>query len=216
MSALSTARRVLMVVLAALVAIALAAPASAQSTGMVKGKVLDEKQQPIEGARVVVEFKEGITRKHEVKTNKKGEFIQIGLPPGQYTVTAEVPKLGSQSFDVRVRLGDASEVNFVLAPGLTVPTKEDAAKSEALKKIFDEGVAASRAGNDDEALAKFNEAAALVPGCFDCYYNIGYAVLAEEGLRERREVIQAGPGAQGRLRGGLQRAGDDLQRSKAV
>jgi tetratricopeptide (TPR) repeat protein len=50
-----------------------------------------------------------------------------------------------------------------------------AEKAAALQKIFDEGVAASKAGNFDESIAKFNEAAGMVPNCFDCYYNIGYA-----------------------------------------
>ena len=51
---------------------------------------------------------------------------------------------------------------------------------------------ASRAGDYDAAIAKFNEAATLLPACFDCYYNIGYAERAEEGLREGRRGLQEG------------------------
>jgi tetratricopeptide (TPR) repeat protein len=70
-------------------------------------------------------------------------------------------------------------VNFILgggADGKGGMSKEDAAKAAALKAKFDEGVTASKAGNFDDAIAKFTEAAAMVPapGCFDCYYNIGY------------------------------------------
>ena len=43
---------------------------------------------------VAIEFTDGINRKYEVKTNKKGEFIQIGLPPGNYKVTASFEKPG--------------------------------------------------------------------------------------------------------------------------
>lgn len=168
-------RRALILAIAALVAVAWALPVAAQSTGMVKGKVIDGKNQPVDGAKITIEFKEGITRKHETKSSKKGEFIQIGLPPGNYKVTAEKQGLGMQSFDVRVRLGDAAEVNFVLAPGMTQQTKEDAAKTAAIKAVFDEGVAASRAGNHDLAIQKFTEASTLLPGCYDCFYNIGYA-----------------------------------------
>ena len=188
-------RRVLIVAVAALVAVAWASPGQAQSTGMVKGKVVDSQNKPIENAKVTIEFREGITRKHEVTTNKKGEFIQIGLPPGGYKVTAEKEKLGMQSFDVRVRLGETAEVNFVLAPGLTQQTKEEAAKNAAIKGVFDEGVAASRSGNHDLALQKFEEAATLLPGCYDCYYNIGYAytqkkdyVKAEEAFKKAIEL----------------------------
>ncbi len=170
-----TGRRALLVTLAVLLAVAIATPGFAQSTGMVKGKVFDAQDKPVDGAKVTIAFKDGISRTYEVKTNKKGEFIQIGLPPGNYTVTAEKEKLGSQAFDARVRLGEAAEVNFKLVPGAGGPTKEDVAKAASVKKLFDEGVAASRSNDHDGALAKFNEAAVLLPTCFDCYYNIGFA-----------------------------------------
>ena len=37
----------------------------------------------------------GTGRKFETKSNKKGEYIQIGLASGSYKVTAEKDKLGS-------------------------------------------------------------------------------------------------------------------------
>src|SRR4030095_16128094 len=40
---------------------------------------------------------------------------------------------------------------------------------------FDEGVVASKAGNYDEAIAKFKAAADLNPNCYDCYYNMAYS-----------------------------------------
>ncbi len=61
-------------------------PVSAQ-TGMLKGKVLDAKDAPVEGAKVTIAAK-GMKNSRELKTNKKGEFIQIGLFPGEYSVTA--------------------------------------------------------------------------------------------------------------------------------
>jgi tetratricopeptide (TPR) repeat protein len=168
-------RRALLVALAVLAAVAMASPSPAQSTGMVKGKVVDGQNNPVDGAKITIAYLDGISRSYEVKTNKKGEFIQIGLPPGRYRVSAEKEKLGAQSYEARVRLGDTAEVNFALAPGLAGPTAEDAKKAEAVKKLFEEGVAASRSNDNDAALAKFNEAATLLPSCYDCYYNIGFA-----------------------------------------
>jgi tetratricopeptide (TPR) repeat protein len=78
------------------------------------------------------------------------------------------------------------KVNFRLgggdAAGKGGISKEDAAKAAALKTKFEEGVAASKAGNYDDAIAKFNEAAAMVPapGCFDCQYNIGYNYMQKK------------------------------------
>ena len=63
---------------------------------------------------MTIEFTDGINRKYEVKTNKKGEFIQIGLAPGNYKATASFEKLGSESIPVRVRLGDPTKLEFKL------------------------------------------------------------------------------------------------------
>ncbi len=175
-----SARRTLSWAVAAFAALCIATPAAAQSTGMVKGKVVGPDGKPVEGATVIIEFQEGVNRKNETKTNKNGEYIQIGLFPGGYKITAEKQGLGAQSFDARVRIGQTSEVNFALVPGKVGQTAEDRKKSVALKKVFDEGVAASRAGNFDEAVAKFTEGTTLVPNCFDCYYNIGYAQMQKK------------------------------------
>jgi len=168
-------RHAWIVVCAGALALGLAAPVAAQTTGMVKGQVRDDKNQPVDGAKVTIESTESGSRRQETKTNKKGEFVQIGLQSGNYHITAEKEGVGSQSFDARVRIGTPVEVNFVLSGKNAPPSKEEVAKSAELKKTFEEGVAASRAGNLDEAIAKFNHGIELSPTCADCYYNIGYA-----------------------------------------
>ncbi len=157
-------------------AVFLAPPAAAQ-TGQVKGKVVDGQGQPIESAAVLIEYVGALSRRHETKTNKKGEFVQIGLQSGTYKVTASKEKM-SQSFEVRVRLGVMAEVNFVLTPGTVAPlSKEEVAaakaKIEAATKLFDEGVGLSQANKDDEAIAKFNEVIGQIAQCGECYVNIG-------------------------------------------
>ncbi|MBA2258485.1 MAG: carboxypeptidase regulatory-like domain-containing protein, partial [Acidobacteria bacterium] len=61
-------------------------PAAAQS-GQLKGKVIDAQNKAVEGAKILMAATD-TGRKFETKTNGKGEFIQIGLPPGNYQVTA--------------------------------------------------------------------------------------------------------------------------------
>jgi tetratricopeptide (TPR) repeat protein len=161
-------------VLAFALLVGLAATALAQS-GQLKGKVLDAEGKPVQGAQILIEFAEGVTRKFEVKTDRRGEFIQIGLQPGNYKVTATVEKLGSFSQQTRVTLAKASEVLFEFKPGAGGGDPAAAAKAAALKKSFEEGVAATQAKNYDLAIQKFQEAAGVLPTCFDCYYNIGYA-----------------------------------------
>ena len=74
-------RRALIAVGALLALAVLAPPAPAQSTGGARGKVVDQEGQPIDGASVLLEYLEGVTRKYEVRTNEKGEYIQVGLSP---------------------------------------------------------------------------------------------------------------------------------------
>jgi len=183
-------RRALLLVCAVLAAVALANPVTAQSTGMVKGKVIDAKGVPIEAAQVTIEFKDGIARTYTVKTNKKGEYTQIGLAPGNYKVTASKEKIGQQSFDGRVKLGDTLECNFKLDPATSGPSKEEVAKLASIKKLFEDGVTASRAGDNDGALAKFNEAIGVMPTCYDCYYNIGYAYAQKKEYDKAEEAFK--------------------------
>ena len=184
-------RRRLLVAGALLVSLVLCAPAGAQSTGMVKGKVMDQQGQAVEGAKVAIEFIDGVNRKYEVKTNKKGEYIQIGLTPGNYRLTASKEAVGVQSFDVRIRLGVSTEVNFQLVPGGQAPlSKEDAEKLQAFKVAFDAGVTASNAGNHDEAIARYTEALALRSDCYACQYNIGGSLLAKKEYDQAEEAFK--------------------------
>jgi tetratricopeptide (TPR) repeat protein len=161
----------------ALAVLAVLAPAASAQTTMIKGKVVDAKQQPMVGVSITIEFMGGVTRKLETKTDKRGEFIQLLTESGQYRVTASDPKVGSASNVTAVRLGRVSEMVIVLVPSTAA---NDAAKAAELKKAFDDGVNASRNGQHDQAIERFQAALAMAPGCFDCHYNIGVAYMAKK------------------------------------
>jgi tetratricopeptide (TPR) repeat protein len=164
----------------ALACLALTLPAAAQSTGMVRGVVQDMQGQPVENAKVVIEA-DGSSRKFETKSNKKGEFIQIGLPSGRYNITAEKDKVASNVAQAAVTVSRPAEVKLVLGAAAAMgASKEIAAKNAELKKAFEEGVAASKAGNHDEAMAKFKAAAELNANCYDCYYNIAFSATQKK------------------------------------
>ena len=75
------------IALASVVVLLFALPAAAQ--GMIQGTVVDAQGQPVEGAKITIEQTDGVTRKFETKSDKKGSFIQIGLQSAPYKVTAE-------------------------------------------------------------------------------------------------------------------------------
>ena len=157
-----------------------AVPARAQSTGMVKGVVMDDKGQPVVDAKITIEMNGGTGRKFETKTNKKGEYIQIGLGSGSYKITAEKDKLGSAPATVQVRANATQEANLTLARASVSAAKEVQAKNAAITKTFDEGVQLSNAGQHDQAIAKFNEAILIIPTCYNCYNNIGFSYTVKK------------------------------------
>jgi tetratricopeptide (TPR) repeat protein len=171
------------------VAIGLAAPAFAQSTGMVKGKVVDANKQPVEGAKVAIEFTEGVTRKFEVKTNKKGEYIQIGLQPGRYKITATKDGVGTASQEAKISIGATEQVDLTLAAGAAGGSLSK--EEEAFRKTFSEGVEANKKGEHDAAIAKFTEALKLRPDCYACQFNIGGSHLSKQEYDKAEAAFKA-------------------------
>jgi tetratricopeptide (TPR) repeat protein len=171
-------------VTAVLFALSIAAPALAQST-MIRGKVIDAKKEGIAGVTILIESLSGSGRKLTTKTDRKGEFVQLLTESGAYRITATDPKIGSASNDTKVVLGKASEMTIVLAP---TTAANDAGKAAELKKVFEEGVTASRAGQNDAAIEKFTAALAISPNCFDCQFNIGVAHMAKKDEKAAEEA----------------------------
>src|SRR4051812_891475 len=187
----SIGRLVGKIALASAVVALFALPAAAQ--GMIQGTVLDAQGQPVEGAKITIEQTDGVTRKFETKSDKKGAFIQIGLQSASFKVTAEA-KAGTATANTRVSQRGPSAVKLVIGGGAGNDAAV-AAKTAELRKAFDEGVALSREGKYDDSVAAFNKAIALNPKCQDCFYNIGFAysqkkdyAQAEENYKKALEV----------------------------
>jgi tetratricopeptide (TPR) repeat protein len=171
------------IALAGVALVLFALPAAAQ--GMIQGTVLDAQGQPVDGAKITIEQSDGVTRKFETKTDKKGAFIQIGLQSAGYKVTAEKDKLTATA-NTRVSQRGPASVRLVLGGGAGNDPGV-AAKTAELRKAFDEGVAQSRAGQYDASIESFNKALAVNPNCQDCLYNIGYAYAQKKELDKAEE-----------------------------
>ena len=206
MSAFTFGARLLAAATLAFAFVAAGVPAAAQTTGQIKGKVVDGKGQPVDKAAVTIEFKGGTNLKREVKTNKKGEFIQVGLQPGPYSSRSR-HEAGVAADQVQVGLGTAPEMSLTLKPAATGMSPEEA----AFRKTFDEGVQAMGAKNHDAAIAKFNEAIGMQADCYACYMNVGSPALREEGKRQGRGRVQEGRRTEARRRAAGPDAGRPVQ-----
>ena len=177
-------------VLALAVALVFSAPAFAQ--GIVKGKVVDDKGQPVADAKVTIS---GPARNAETKTNNKGEYVQVGLQSGAYTVTVVKDKVGQAAAKVTVSQGTPAEQNFTLSA-----TSGMSPEQKAVQEAAASAIESLRAGKDDEAIGKLNDVIGKIPNCADCYYNLGLAYThkqdwanAETALKKAIELKPTSP-----------------------
>jgi hypothetical protein len=101
-----------------------------------------------------------------------------------YRVTASDPKIGSAVTTPRSLgqgVGDDDSSWCRRRP------PNDAGQAAELKKSFEEGVTASRAGQHDAAIEKFQAALVDFTGCFDCQFNIGVALMAKKDEKARKK-----------------------------
>jgi tetratricopeptide (TPR) repeat protein len=186
--------------LVALAIVATAVPAFAQG-GVLRGVIRDEAGAPVEGATVII-TQTGTGRKYEVKTNRNGEYLQVGLSTGAYTVMAEKDKLASSASKASVSARAQATLNLTIGATAASRAADTAEMTKMLTAVFDAGVAAASAGNHEEAIKKFQEAVTLVPGCYDCYNNMGLSYVqmkrydeAEAAYKKSIEVRPDDPGA---------------------
>ena len=95
--------------------LALASAAEAQTTGAVRGRVVDPDGAPLPGVTVTVRGDGLIGGQRTATTSVNGGYNFSGLPPGSYTLEAQLAGFrGFTQEDVRVSLGSATVVNFTM------------------------------------------------------------------------------------------------------
>jgi tetratricopeptide (TPR) repeat protein len=168
--------------------LALAMPALAQ-TGRIQGKVTDEKDAPVQGAKVLVTaIPDQGGQKWEATSDRNGNYIIGTLPKsGQYLIVASKDGVGTDEARAAVKIGNFTTTNFKLSNVARV-SEEQAAKNASIKKFFEEGVAAAQAGNHQGAVTAFNNAAVAMPTCADCYFNIG---VSQQQMKNSAEAEAA-------------------------
>lgn len=161
------------------------APALAQS--IVKGKVVDAQGKPVEGATITFESQSS-NAKRETKTDKKGEFLQVGLNSGSYKVTATKEGVGTSSQTGNVTQGRPVDLAFKLAPaapgGVAGAAGGDPKAAAELQALAAAATAAATASNWDEAIVKYTELVAKAPTCAECFVQLGNAHTQKKSYAE--------------------------------
>jgi tetratricopeptide (TPR) repeat protein len=183
--------------------------ARAQGSGTARGKVVDDKGQTVEGAAVTLDYQGGVTRKQTTKSNKKGEYTQVGLQSGMYRITANKDGFQGGYMDVRIALGDATylpELKLLSSAAAKAAAAGGAEAEKAnaeLHKMVSDAQALAAAGKYDEAIAAFQAVLAhKVAAPEEVYFRIGQLQAekkdwpaAEASYLKALEVKPGHPGA---------------------
>jgi Flp pilus assembly protein TadD len=186
---------------------AIAAPAFAQFGG-VSGKVVDEKGNPVADVEILISNPSNVGTT-KLKTDAKGSYAALGLPPADYQIKATKGNLTGRVDRIRIASGGATTIPTITikaggaaAPAAAAMSPEEAEKAnkkkaEMLAK-FKGAQAAADAGNLDLALTDFNAVAAELPDCDLCYIQIADVQLKkkDEAAAETayKKAIEINPG----------------------
>ena len=173
----------------------MAAPASAQLTSVIRGKVVDEAGKPVEGAIVKGTFLGDVKREFDnIKSNVKGEFLRAGLAPGNWKVTATKEGLVG---NVNVALSlDPSIVTIQIgspknaAPaGMTAKQIEENNKKQAqMETDFNAAKSAFDSGDYDGAVTNLQKIIVALPTCAACYLSMGDAYSKKMNMEDAEKA----------------------------
>ena len=157
--------------------LALGLPALAQNR-VIQGKVTDDKGQAVVGAEVSIQAMDSKSRRYEVKTDKKGTYIYMGLPSGEYRVVVRANGFEPNfAQGVKASSQESTNINIQLVPGadhrlpfeMTAEEIEKAQKeveraekrkqsSAEVQALFDSGLKLASEGKYEEAIAEYKSA----------------------------------------------------------
>lgn len=178
--------------------IASVAAAAAQNSARVFGVVTDRSGQPVAGATVTLDFAGGLARSYELTTDEAGEYLQMGLMRGPYTLTATKEGVGVNRVAIDLVAGQELEQDLAL---LTVEEIYRESLSEAERAEFDarnattdafeQGLAAARGGRLEEAAQHLRTALEATPDCAECQRNLGIVYGRLEAWAEAEAAFRA-------------------------
>jgi tetratricopeptide (TPR) repeat protein len=184
-------------------------PAAGQNR-IIKGKVTNEKGEPVVGAAVVIQGTD-VKRDYPVKTDKKGEYFYMGIPFGEYRVIVRAPGYQPDfASGIKPSMSQESEVNFTLKPGSPdskLPfelskqelekIKQEQATAEKqkqatgeVKTLFEGGLALAQQGKYAEAAAEYKKALEKDPQQPYVFANLADALSRNNQLPEALEAYQ--------------------------
>ena len=156
----------------------------AQTQGRIEGRILDAAGQPLAGAAVTLVSQKTSSIHHDLSTDKQGRFLQIGLPPGNYVVSAKKEGFAPAAKEIHVSIAETTSVVISLN---TVEAALEKSLSQA-DAVFLKGNRLYADQNYAEAAAAYEESIRLDAGSWRYFLNLG---LARKKLNQAGEALAA-------------------------
>ena len=161
-------------------------------------------------------IRRGVNRKFEVKTDRRGEFIQIGLPAGQLQGHRHRRQARQRRRSTRVSLSKPARSNSTSprAPPAGSGGRREGRRAEEVVRRRRRGV--SRRKDFDTRHREVQRGRSAAPSCFDCYYNIGYAYSQKKDDKQAEAAWLKALELKADYSRSAERPGDALQQPEAV
>ena len=161
--------------------------------GKIEGTVTDSSGNPLEKVTITITSLKASTGHVNLKTDKKGKFIQVGLWPGRYQVSLKKSGYLPVSYEVRVRIAESTKLAIKME-------KAEEAMERSLSKadrLFLKGYKLYEQSKYEEAALAYEEAAKLSSTQWGYFFNLGLAYKkhdkTEEAVAAFRKAIELNP-----------------------
>jgi tetratricopeptide (TPR) repeat protein len=150
----------------------LATPTRAQ-TGWATGRVVDADGNPVPGATVALKYLGERNWSFQTRTNKKGEYVQSGLYPGRWRLTASKEGYETKGLESDIS-SEPMEIPDIVLPKAKPVEEGPKVVQVDLRAKFTEAVELTRTGKLDEAEAIFKELLEPMADVPELHQNLGY------------------------------------------
>jgi tetratricopeptide (TPR) repeat protein len=162
----------------------------ADPTGRLRGTVKDSKGNPIDKVKITIEATGEVPQKYSAVTNAKGEYIHIGIKPGDYKVTPSKEGYAPVDYafaNLHIPPSDRPEkVDFVMQPqaAAVAAVQEEKKQIQEQNKSAQEGIKLINEGKYDQAIAELQKVLQSDPNLAAAHYNLGVAYERKKELAE--------------------------------
>jgi tetratricopeptide (TPR) repeat protein len=122
-----------------------------------------------------------VSQRFETTTNKKGEFVQVGMRTGPYRITASMEGYRSAQLDAHIRLGDATNLGtFTLASEKAAQAAQHRQSVAEIREDFDAAFELTRQEKWAEAEVAFRTLVERKPEIPELHHNLGFVAQQKQ------------------------------------